>query len=227
MCQHSKRVAFLVCLTAVFATGLAQGPVGTLNGTILDQSGAVVPGATVVAVNSATAVESKTTSTSAGAYTLPYLPSGTYTIRVTAPGFRTSTAENVILRVAQDLTVNINLEVGQVSQQVTVSDQPPLIDTGSAMDEIIFQEFKGTGNMELVLDRRLADRRVFPAIDISQSETRKEERLLDPITHERITLLRRSLTQLSPVLAMEGLIQKLGKTESNAEFLEKIAVFVK
>src|SRR6266700_6924324 len=132
MCQRSKRVAFFVCLTAVFTTGLAQGPVGTLNGTILDQSGAVVPGATVIAVNNATAVESKTTSTSAGAYTLPYLPSGTYTIRVTAPGFRTSTAENVILRVAQDLTVNINLEVGQVSQQVTVSDQPPLIDTGTA-----------------------------------------------------------------------------------------------
>src|SRR6266568_9534613 len=132
MCQHSKRVAFLVCLTAAVATGLAQGPVGTLNGTILDQSGAVVPGATVVAVNSATAVESKTTSTSAGAYTLPYLPSGTYTIRVTAPGFRTSTAENVILRVAQDLTVNINLEVGAVSQQVTVSDQPPLLDAGTA-----------------------------------------------------------------------------------------------
>lgn len=102
-----------------------------------------------------------------------------------------------------------------------------LIDTGSAMDEVIFQEFKGTGNMELVLDRRLADRRVYPAIDISQSGTRKEERLLSPLVHERVTLLRRSLVQMSPVLAMEGLVQKLGKTESNAEFLEKIAVFVK
>jgi transcription termination factor Rho len=102
-----------------------------------------------------------------------------------------------------------------------------LIDTGSQMDEVIFQEFKGTGNMELVLDRRLADRRVYPAIDISQSGTRKEERLLPPITHERITLLRRSLVQLSPVLAMEGLVQKLAKTQSNEEFLEKIAVFVK
>jgi transcription termination factor Rho len=102
-----------------------------------------------------------------------------------------------------------------------------LIDTGSAMDEIIFQEFKGTGNMELVLDRRLADRRVYPAIDISQSGTRKEERLLSQLVHERVTLLRRSLVQLSPVLAMEGLVQKLGKTQSNAEFLEKIAVFVK
>jgi transcription termination factor Rho len=102
-----------------------------------------------------------------------------------------------------------------------------LIDTGSQMDEVIFQEFKGTGNMELVLDRRLADRRVYPALDISQSGTRKEERLLPPLTHERVTLLRRSLVQLSPVLAMEGLVQKLAKTQSNEEFLEKIAVFVK
>jgi len=102
-----------------------------------------------------------------------------------------------------------------------------LIDTGSQMDEVIFQEFKGTGNMELVLDRRLADRRVYPAIDISQSGTRKEERLLPPLVHERITLLRRSLVQLSPVLAMEGLVQKLAKTQSNEEFLDKIAVFVK
>src|SRR5437870_6228778 len=132
MCQRSKRVAFFVCLTAVFTTGLAQGPVGTLNGTILDPTGAVVPGATVVAVNNATGVESRTTSTSAGAYTLPYLPAATYTIRVSAPNFKTSTAENVILRVAQDLTVNINLEVGAVSQQVTVSDQAPLLDAGTA-----------------------------------------------------------------------------------------------
>src|SRR5438046_3926679 len=121
-----------VCLTAVESTGWAQGPVGTLNGTILDPTGAVVPGAAVVAVNNATGVESRTTSTSAGAYTLPYLPSGTYTIRVSAPNFKTSTADNVILRVAQDLTVNINLEVGAVSQQVTVSDQPPLLDAGTA-----------------------------------------------------------------------------------------------
>jgi carboxypeptidase family protein len=134
--HHSPKViasfVFLLAFTPILSTVWAQGPVGTLNGTILDQSGAVVPGATVIAVNNATAVESKTTSTSAGAYTLPYLPSGTYTIRVSAPGFRTSTAENVILRVAQDLTVNIKLEVGQVSQEVTVSDTPPLLDTGSA-----------------------------------------------------------------------------------------------
>ncbi|OLE87089.1 MAG: hypothetical protein AUG07_01565 [Acidobacteria bacterium 13_1_20CM_2_60_10] len=132
MCLWFKRVVFFMCLTTVLSTGWAQGPVGTLNGTILDPTGAVVPGATVVAVNNATGVESKTTSTSAGAYTLPYLPAGTYTVRASAPNFRTSTAENVILRVAQDLTLNINLQVGAVSQQVTVSDTPPLLETGTA-----------------------------------------------------------------------------------------------
>src|SRR5581483_9655146 len=76
-----------------------------------------------------------------------------------------------------------------------------LIDTGSRMDEVIFQEFKGTGNMELVLDRRLSDRRVFPALDIAQSGTRKEERILDPEVYKQVTLLRRSLVDLKPVEA--------------------------
>jgi hypothetical protein len=87
----------------------AQGNVATLNGTVLDTSGAVVPGATVVATNVATGVETRTTTTSAGAYTLPYLPAGTYTLRVSAPGFRTATQENVILRVGQTQTLNITL----------------------------------------------------------------------------------------------------------------------
>jgi transcription termination factor Rho len=99
-----------------------------------------------------------------------------------------------------------------------------LIDTGSRMDEVIFQEFKGTGNMELVLDRRLADRRVFPAIDISQSGTRKEERLLPPDVLQRVTLLRRTLVQLKPVEAMEMLVKKLGEYPSNAAFLDRIAL---
>ncbi len=102
-----------------------------------------------------------------------------------------------------------------------------LIDTGSRMDELIFQEFKGTGNMELVLDRKLADRRIYPAIDMSQSGTRKEERILGKETHERVTLLRRSLVQLPPVQAMEALVQRLGKTESNAAFLETVAKFMR
>jgi transcription termination factor Rho len=99
-----------------------------------------------------------------------------------------------------------------------------LIETGSRMDEVIFQEFKGTGNMELVLDRRLSDRRVFPAMDIGQSGTRKEERLLEPEVLRRVTLLRRTLVSLNPVQAMEQLIRKLGEFPSNAAFLERISV---
>jgi transcription termination factor Rho len=102
-----------------------------------------------------------------------------------------------------------------------------LIETGSRMDELIFQEFKGTGNMELVLDRRLADRRVWPAIDIPQSGTRKEERLLEPDTLARVTLLRRSLSELKPVDAMESLVRQLAKFPSNAAFLERIGQFLK
>ena len=99
-----------------------------------------------------------------------------------------------------------------------------LIDTGSRMDEVIFQEFKGTGNMELVLDRRLADRRVFPAIDISQSGTRKEERLLPPDVLQKVVLLRRTLIQMKPLEAMESLVKKLAQFPSNAAFLDRIAV---
>jgi transcription termination factor Rho len=102
-----------------------------------------------------------------------------------------------------------------------------LIETGSRMDEYIFQEFKGTGNMELVLDRKLADRRIFPAMDIAQSGTRKEELLLDPETLQKVTLLRRSLTSLNPVQAMESLVNKLAEYPSNAAFLERIKAFVR
>lgn len=101
-----------------------------------------------------------------------------------------------------------------------------LIDTGSRMDEIIFQEFKGTGNMELVLDRKLADRRIFPAIDIQQSGTRKEERLLTPDVLQRVILLRRALIQMKPVEAMEQLVKQMGRTSSNEEFLGKLNAFV-
>ena len=102
-----------------------------------------------------------------------------------------------------------------------------LIDTGSRMDEVIFQEFKGTGNMELVLDRRLADRRVYPALDIAQSGTRKEERILPPEVLQRVTLLRRSLVQMQPVQAMESLVKKLDEYPSNAAFLDRIAVYAR
>jgi len=102
-----------------------------------------------------------------------------------------------------------------------------LVETGSRMDELIFQEFKGTGNMEVVLDRRLSDRRVWPAIDIQQSGTRKEERLLDAETLRRVTLLRRTLSGMKPAEAMEALVRQLGKFPSNAEFLDKIGQSVK
>ena len=97
-----------------------------------------------------------------------------------------------------------------------------LIDTGSRMDEVIFQEFKGTGNMELVLSRELADRRIWPAIDIALSGTRREELILSPEVLAGTTLLRRSLVSLRPVEAMEQLIRVLEKFPSNMEFLTKI-----
>ena len=94
-----------------------------------------------------------------------------------------------------------------------------LIDTGSRMDDVIFEEFKGTGNMEIHLDRKLMDKRVFPAIDISKSGTRKEELLIAKEELNRIWVLRRVLTPLSPVEAMELLLDRLGKAKGNAEFL--------
>ncbi len=94
-----------------------------------------------------------------------------------------------------------------------------LVDTGSRMDEVIFEEFKGTGNMEVHLDRKLADRRVFPAIDINKSGTRKEEMLLSREDLQRVYVLRRVLTPLSPPEAMELLLSKMSKTKTNAEFM--------
>ena len=98
-----------------------------------------------------------------------------------------------------------------------------LIDTGSRMDDLIFQEFKGTGNMELVLDRKLADRRVWPSIDISQSGTRREELLLPHETLHAVTMLRRTLSSMHPVEAMEQLTKQLGRFDTNAEFITLIS----
>jgi len=94
-----------------------------------------------------------------------------------------------------------------------------LIETGSRMDEVIFEEFKGTGNMEIVLDRKLSDRRVFPAIDINKSGTRKEELLLPPDDLNRIWILRKLFSPLNPVDAMEFLLDKMQGTRDNSEFL--------
>ena len=94
-----------------------------------------------------------------------------------------------------------------------------LVDTGSRMDDVIFEEFKGTGNLEIVLDRDLVDRRLYPAIDLSKSGTRREEMLMDDDEYARINVLRQSLAEMSPPDAMKDLIAKLGKTQNNAEFL--------
>ncbi len=94
-----------------------------------------------------------------------------------------------------------------------------LVETGSRMDEVIFEEFKGTGNQEIVLDRKLVDRRIWPSIDINRSGTRKEEMLLDPEEHRRVNILRRVLNDMNPPDAMELLTTRLQKSKSNAEFL--------
>jgi transcription termination factor Rho len=97
-----------------------------------------------------------------------------------------------------------------------------LIDTGSRMDEVIFEEFKGTGNMELVLDRRLSDRRTFPAIDLNKSGTRKEELLLTEMELNRVWILRKFLSELTPVEAMEFLLERMRGTKSNEQFLQNM-----
>src|SRR6266540_2486341 len=98
-----------------------------------------------------------------------------------------------------------------------------LVDTGSRMDELIFQEFKGTGNMELILDRKLSDRRLFPAIDIPKSGTRKEEKLFPKNQIEAVRKLRRTMVDLNPVEAMETLVAALKKHKTNEELLAKLA----
>jgi transcription termination factor Rho len=98
-----------------------------------------------------------------------------------------------------------------------------LVDTGSRMDEVIFEEFKGTGNMEIVLDRKLADRRIFPAIDINKSGTRKEELLLTPHELNRVWILRKLLQPLNSIDAMEFLLDKMKGTKDNSEFLQSMS----
>jgi transcription termination factor Rho len=98
-----------------------------------------------------------------------------------------------------------------------------LIETGSRMDEVIFEEFKGTGNMELVLDREISDRRIFPAIDLNRSSTRKEELLLSSTELNRVYLLRNFLADMPPAEAMEFLLSRMSKTEDNQEFLDAMA----
>jgi transcription termination factor Rho len=97
-----------------------------------------------------------------------------------------------------------------------------LIDTGSRMDEVIFEEFKGTGNNEIQLDRRLADKRIYPAIDIKKSGTRKEELLLEEETLQRVWILRKLLTTLNPADSLEFLLEKMQGTRDNKDFLDSM-----
>jgi transcription termination factor Rho len=98
-----------------------------------------------------------------------------------------------------------------------------LVETGSRMDDVIFEEFKGTGNSEIVLDRKMADRRIFPAVDINKSGTRKEELLLNREELNRVWILRKVLNPLSPVETMELMLEKLAKTKANRDFLVSMA----
>ncbi len=98
-----------------------------------------------------------------------------------------------------------------------------LVETGSRMDDVIFEEFQGTGNSEIVLDRKMSDKRIFPAIDINKSGTRKEELLLPREELNRIWILRKVLNPLSPVEAMELMLERLAKTKSNRDFLESMS----
>ncbi|MFZ8835230.1 MAG: transcription termination factor Rho, partial [Candidatus Caldipriscus sp.] len=97
-----------------------------------------------------------------------------------------------------------------------------LIETGSRMDDVIFEEFKGTGNMELVLDRKLAERRIFPAIDLFRSGTRKEELLLSKSTLEKVWILRKIISDMTPVEAMEFILNRLSKYPTNEDFLASL-----
>jgi transcription termination factor Rho len=97
-----------------------------------------------------------------------------------------------------------------------------LIDTGSRMDEVIFEEFKGTGNMELVLDRRLTDRRIFPSLELNKSGTRKEELLLTREELSRVWVLRKLLNEMNPIEGMEFLLEKMRETKDNKDFLRSM-----
>jgi transcription termination factor Rho len=133
---------------------------------------------------------------------------------------RLSRAYNTLQRPKRFFGAARNIENGGSLSIIATA----LIETGSRMDDVIFEEFKGTGNSEIVLDRKMADRRIFPAVDINRSGTRKEELLLPRDELSRVWILRKVLSPLSPVEAMELILDKLGKTKANKDFLNGMAV---
>lgn len=126
---------------------------------------------------------------------------------------------NALIRPKRFLGAARNVEEGGSLTIIATA----LIDTGSRMDDVIFEEFKGTGNMELVLDRRLSDRRVFPSFDLIRSGTRKEELLLSKKRLARIWILRKLLNEMTPIEAMEFLLDRIKRTKSNQEFLDTMS----
>lgn len=139
---------------------------------------------------------------------------------------------NQALRFLNDHFSNLNVTIGLLIKcgrnieeggSLTIL-ATALVETGSRMDDVIFEEFKGTGNMEVYLDRKLADRRIFPAIDITRSGTRKEELLLSPDELNKVWILRKVLSSLNPIEAMQLLIEKLSATKSNKDFLKSMEV---
>jgi transcription termination factor Rho len=98
-----------------------------------------------------------------------------------------------------------------------------LVDTGSRMDEVIFEEFKGTGNMELVLDRNLSNRRIYPSIDLQRSGTRREDKLIGRKDLSRIWILRKLMAEMTTIESMEFLLDRIGRTKSNREFLDSMS----
>ena len=139
----------------------------------------------------------------------------TFTAQLNATAFDVNSDANALQKPKRFFGAARNIEEGGSLTIIATA----LVDTGSRMDEVIFEEFKGTGNMELHLDRRLADKRLFPAIDINRSGTRKEELILDPEELKRVWVLRRGLNEMSPAEAVELLSGRLSKTQTNAEFL--------
>ena len=203
--QVTKVALFVLAATLVFA----QGERGTFNGTVSDPSGAVIPAATVRAVNVGTNVETAAETTAAGVYRMPYLPPGTYRLSVSAQGFKTAVRENVVLSVAQTLTIDFALEVGAVADQVTVSSEPPLLETGTAeIGSYVSKKEFDTWPIAVGDGRRQIQQFIFTSLpgtaggtwqgSINGSQNFGHEILIDGITIGRMDLQGGANNEFSP-----------------------------
>src|SRR3954453_11596923 len=197
-------------LLLIFATALfGQGERGTLNGTVSDPSGAVVAGAVVKATNLATGVDTSAPTTEAGVYRLPYLPPGTYRLAASAPGFKSALRENIELGVAQTLTLDFKLEVGAASEQVTVSAEAPLLETGTAeMGRLVAKKEFDTWPITVGDGRRQIQQFIFASLpgtvgdtflgSINGGQGYSHEILIDGIALGRMDLQGGSNNEFSP-----------------------------